>query len=200
MTLSPNIDFLVNKALYISVARKCALNLRPSNKRRSQKNYSARIPPTCKQELKTIETLFKYFNPFNNLQWSISDEWQWKSYNMLKVAVKPTESLLSTDRQCMVADGFSVLSISRSENIPDTEETNEISAPVQQAGICDHTQAPTISIDVDDIDASDLPNSVDDEDTDNNTSEHGVEEEDMDDTEHQSDLKSLSNLKNTRSV
>ena len=109
--------------------------------------------------------------------------------------MKPTASLVSTVHHSMVADVFNVLSTSRSENIPDSAETNELSVLVERTGMLDYTQEPLVSIDTNDIDSGDLPTTIDIRDTINNTSEPGADNEDTDDTNYQSDLKSLSNLK-----
>ena len=52
MSSSSNLDSLVNKSLYISVARRCTQNLVLNNRRQSLKSSGASIPPTRKNKRK----------------------------------------------------------------------------------------------------------------------------------------------------
>ena len=49
MSSSSNLDSLVNKSLYISVARRCTQNLGSNNRRQSPKSSGASVPPTRKK-------------------------------------------------------------------------------------------------------------------------------------------------------
>lgn len=91
---------------------------------------------------------------------------------------------------------FNVLSTSRSENAPDSAETNEVPAVVvEQTGMVNHTQDMSESFDTHDIGLDELTATAEGTDNTNNTSKPGKDIDDNGETDYQADLKPLSNLK-----
>ena len=128
MTKSIDVDSLVNKSLFVSLARRCSRNLTPETvgRKPNTEKYGRNVTPTRKNELLAIENLFNHITPFTDLNRTIHKNWLWESYTNAKVVPINVESTTATEHQSMVASVFNVLSTSPSANIPTNEGNEEL--------------------------------------------------------------------------
>ena len=207
MSKSIDIDSLVNKSLFVSLARRCSRNLRPETVGRKPHNekYGRNVPPTRKHELIAIEKLFNHISPFTSLSRTIYDNWLWESYNNAKVVPINVESTKANEHQSMVASVFNVLSTSPSAELPSNEcndkigtsKTSDISGNVETSSfedkdniVTDYTDATLEdNANTDDIETSSTTNDVAPVDLDTEIPNQNQDNND----DYIDDLKSLSN-------
>lgn len=75
MSKSIDVDSLVNKSLFVSLARRCTCNIRPKRfcRNTNSDKHSVNIAPTRKKELQVVEKLFTHIALFTNLSRTIYD-------------------------------------------------------------------------------------------------------------------------------